>query len=49
MTESNVIEVRALTKRHDPDLVYFYCHALAKTLKSGIDIGATLDFGADDI
>jgi hypothetical protein len=33
-------------KNNDPDIVYFYCHALAKTVtKEGKDLGSTLDFG----
>ena len=38
--------VRTLIKDNDPDIVYFYCHALAKTVaKDGKDLGSTLDFG----
>ena len=38
--------VRTLMKNNDPDIVYLYCHALAKTVaKDGKDLGSTLDFG----
>lgn len=38
--------VRSLIKDNDPDIVYFYCHALASTVaKDGKNLGTTLDFG----
>jgi hypothetical protein len=43
---SGRVPVRTLIKTHDPDIVYFYCHALAKSPgKDAVEFGAALDFG----
>jgi hypothetical protein len=39
------VPVRTLMTNNDPDIVYFYCHALAKFVANGKDLGSTLDFG----
>jgi hypothetical protein len=40
------VPVRTLVKKNDPDIAYFYCHGLSKTVaKNGTDFGSTLDFG----